>query len=158
VKPRGYILFETIAALAVFSASILVIQAAFQRAIATRALAQDYTQVRFLIDQKMAELELQPQLVEGEESGNFEGDLARFSYRWKVTKITLPEPPIPPDIPPEQQQDLKLKVNYLTKREVTISWSRGKDEKGKKEEHKITVSTIWDPEKLFVPKEEEGPV
>lgn len=155
MRRSGYILFETVAALAVFSASILVIQGAFQRAIATRALAQDYTQVRFLLDQKMAELELQPQLVEGEDSGNFEGNLSRFSYQWKVSKIDLPEPPIPPDLPPEQQQNLKLKVNYITKIQVTISWTRGKGDKGKAEEHKVTASTIWDPEKLFVPQEEQ---
>lgn len=143
----GYILLECLMALSILSIGTIVIHRDLRETIAVRGQAQDYTHARFLLEQLVAKLELQPMLMEKSASGRFEGSLSRFSWKWKVSKVELPMPPIPPEIPPEEAARLKLNAPHLTRIEATVSWKRS----GRRFEE--TVETLWDPEKLYVPKE-----
>jgi len=150
-KRSGYILFETLVSLALLSVGLIAVNRAMREAILVRGLARDYTQVRLLLETMMAKLELQPMLLEESQSGSFEGDLARFHWKWNVAKVDVPAPAMPSDLPPEEVEKFKLSVPYLTKMEVTVSWERS----GR--EYEQTAETLWIPEKLFVPKEKTLP-
>ena len=150
-RSAGYILFETMVAMVLLSVGLIGINRAMQETIVVRGQARDNTQARFLLDETIAMLELQPQLVEATSSGQFEGDYSRFSYKWEVSKVDVPEPPLPPDMPPEEVEKFKLSAPYLAKIEATVSWQRS----GRKYEQ--TAQTLWTPEKLFIPKENTPP-
>ncbi len=147
----GYILFETMMAMVILSIGIIGVNKAMREAIQVRGVARDNTQARFLLEETISMLELQPQLVEGESSGKYDGDNSRFSYKWKVSKVEVPEPPIPPNLPPEEVEKFKLTVKYLAKIEVTVSWQRS----GRKFEQ--NAQTMWMPEKIFIPEEKRTP-
>jgi hypothetical protein len=133
--------------LALLSVGLIAVNRAMREAILVRGLARDYTQVRLLLETMMAELEVQPMLVEESQSGSFEGEFSRFRWKWKVAKVDVPQPPMPPDLPPEVVKEFQLSAPYLTKIGVTISWERS----GRAYEQ--TAETLWIPEKLFIPKE-----
>jgi hypothetical protein len=147
----GYILFETLVAMTLLSIGLIAINRAMRETILVRGVSRDHTQARFLLEDLIGNLELQPELNETSGSGQFEGDLARFSYKWAVSKVEVPEPPMPPDMPPEEAEKLKLSAFYLAKIEATVSWQRS----GRSYEQ--TAQTLWTPEKLFVPEEEKKP-
>jgi len=146
---RGYILFEAVVAMALLSIGVVGIQRAMQQAIVTRGQARDYTQARFLMEEVMSWVELQPRLYPGKSSGRFKEDMSRFAWEWDITKIDLPEPVIPPDVPPEQRGRFQLRARYLAKIKVTVSWTR----RGR--EYQESLETLWSPEKLFIPEEEQ---
>jgi len=141
----GYILFETVIAMVVLSVGIVVINNAIRQAVITRGIARDYTQARFLLEQIVAEAELQPQLVESTQSGIFDGDLSRFSWTRAVTRVGLPAPPPLPDQPLAQPP--KLPAPYMTKITATVSWTRSG------QPYSATIETLWGPEKLWLPEE-----
>ena len=87
---KGYILFEAVFSMAILSIAGLTFQSALQQAILTRGQAMDYTTAKFLLEQINAEIELQPQHVEGEKSGTFPEPYNRFSYQYKISKISIP--------------------------------------------------------------------
>jgi hypothetical protein len=150
-KPLGYILFETLVAMTLLSIGLIAINRAMRETILVRGLSRDYTQARFLLEDTIGNLELQPELNEASGSGRFEGELSRFSYKWAVSKVEVPEPPIPPDMPPEEAEKFKLSATYLAKIEATVSWERfGRS-------YEQTAQTLWTPEKLFVPEEQKKP-
>ncbi len=122
----GYLLVETLVSMAVLSVSMLAIHGALRNGIRVHGEAQDYTTVRFLMGQIAAEHELQPELVEGEETGEFPGDHSRFTYEWKVTKQSVPKPTLPPDISAAQRAwfDKSFK-EHIGKLYIKITWSRG---------------------------------
>ncbi|MCH7909983.1 MAG: hypothetical protein IIB38_10245, partial [Candidatus Hydrogenedentes bacterium] len=60
----GYILLETAVALVLLSVGATTVHRTIQEAIRTRGQAQDYTRVRFLLDQVVADIEIQPELTE----------------------------------------------------------------------------------------------
>ena len=138
-------------AMMVLSVGMIGINRAMQQTIIVRGQARDITQARFLLEETIAMLELQPQLVEATGAGQFEGKNSRFSYKWQVSKVDVPEPPIPPDLPPEEVEKFKLSAPYLAKIEATISWERSW------RQYEQTAQTLLTPEKLFVPKEETPP-
>ena len=67
----GYILIETAVALVLLSVGAMTVHRTIQEAIRTRGQAQDYTRVRFLLDQAVADLELQPELIVHAAQGQF---------------------------------------------------------------------------------------
>ena len=153
-QTRGYILIEAVMSMALLSLGLVAIQGAIRQTIIVRGQARDYTQARFLIEETLARLEIesndsgQPQLVEGSQSGDFEGDFSRFAWKWTISRAYVPPPPIPPDIPPEEAEAFRLSVNYVVKVEVTVSWKRGDNS------YEETFETLWPPEKLWVPPPE----
>jgi len=127
------------------SVSVVAINASLRQAILVKGEAQDYTQARFLLEQQIAKVELQHQLNEIQNSGSYRGELSRFRWRYKVSKIQLPEPDLPADIPPERLKQLKLAAPYMAKIEATVTWSRAGVN------HEETIETLWIPEKLWAP-------
>ena len=121
----GWILVETLVALMMLSIGGVAVNRAMQEALVTRAMARDFTEARFLVEQVMSEIELQPVLVEGaSKSGDFGDEHPRFSYRWDVSIVELPQPELPPLATATIVQPLELPVQYLGKIRVTISWTR----------------------------------
>jgi hypothetical protein len=144
-RANGYILLEAVVSMALLSVSVVGINASLRQAILVKGEAQDYTQARFILEQQIAKMELQVQLNAIENSGVCTGDLSRFSWRYKVSKIALPEPEIPADARPELLAQLKLGAPYMAKLEATVTWSRSGVE------HEETLETLWIPEKLWTP-------
>jgi len=139
----GYILFETLIAIIVLSVGIVVTQNAIRQAAVVRSLSRDYTQVRFLLEQKLSELEMAPLLTESTSHGQFNGDNARFSWTYKISRVNLPQPTtslIPGTPPPE------LPAAYMTKIQVSVSWTRSG------QAYTETLETLWGPEKLWLPR------
>lgn len=130
------------------SLSMLAINGALRQAILVKGQAQDYTQARFLLEEQIAKVEIQRELSVVENSGRGSGDLARFRWQYRVAKIMLPEPELPPDISPERMREMKLRAPYLAKITATVFWSRGGVE------HEETLETLWAPDKLWIPPEE----
>ena len=104
----------------------------------------------------MAKVELQPQLVEGEDQGQFDAsfwgdersteEFSRFSWSWRVSKVDVPPPPIPMFATPEEIRNFKLAAGYVTKVEAAVYWKRS----GRS--YKEVYQTLWLPEKLYVPE------
>ncbi len=148
-RSGGYILFEVLFSLALLSIAGITLQSALQQAILTRGQAQDYTIARFLLNQIVSEIELQPQLVEEEKEEQFPPPYDRFSYKWKVSKLEVPMPELPPNLPPDMKENLKkIYKNYMAKLDIWIKWHRA----GMKFE--THAQTLYQPEKLWLPPEE----
>ncbi len=152
VRPAsGWILLETIVALMMLSIGGVAVNRAMQEALVTRAMARDFTEARFLMEQVMSELELQPALVEGEsKSGNFGDDFPRFSYQWNVSRVELPQPELPPQAAAILVQPLQLPVHYLGKIHVTLTWTRA----GRK--FSRSAETLIAPERIFTEEDAQA--
>lgn len=145
----GYILFEVLFSLALLSIAGITLQSALQQAILTRGQAQDYTTARFLLNKIVSEIELQPQLVEEEKEEQFPPPYDRFSYKWKVAKLEIPMPELPPNLPADMRENLKqIFKGYMAKVDIWITWHRA----GMKFE--THAQTLYQPEKLWLPPEE----
>lgn len=146
---QGYILFETIVAMGLLSVGMLAIYNSMNQAMFMRARAQDFTTARFLLEKVMAERELQPEVQASEGSGKFEGENAGFSYHWKISKIEVPTPPLPPILTPQEEERYRrMFKRYMGKVSVTVSWSRrGFD-------YEIKGETLIPPENLWLPQSE----
>ena len=143
---RGYILVETIVAMGLLSISMMVIQGAIRQAIITRGQAEDYTTARFLMEQVVAKIELQPQMKTSSDRGPFEGEHGRFSYEWELTKVEVPIPAFPDDMPTVQRKRLELMFKkYMGKLRVVIRWARAG------QEFEAAGETLLAPEKLWLP-------
>lgn len=146
-RRRGYILFEAVMALAVLCISLVALQSGMRQAIFVRGQARDYTEVRFLMENIFAKLNMQPQHVEGSNSGRFRG--SKYRWEWEISKLELPVPPMPMSAPPDV--DVRpLPVGHMAKIRVTVSWER----RGRKFEE--TAETLWPPERLWLPPPEPG--
>ena len=142
----GYILFEALIALTVLSISIYVIQEGIRQAIIARGHAQDYTQARFLIEDMVNRLQLQPLFHEESKSGRFPGKHTRFSWSYTISSVNLPTPQPPPDRPAVRPgQEMQLPVPFLGKIEATIRWTRS----GLPFE--VSAQTLFAPERLWIP-------
>lgn len=146
---HGYILFEALLSLSLLSMSLIVIHKGLQQTILVREQARDYTHARFLLEDVMAKVELQPLLVQATESGAFSGEFSRFRWRWKVSKINIPLPPFPMNAPRQLTEHFKLNVQYLTKIEAAVTWTL------QGQPYEVKAETLAYPEKLFIPKEPE---
>jgi hypothetical protein len=127
------------------SIGVLAMNRAMQEALETRAMARDYTEARFLIEQVMSELEMQPLLMEGaSKAGAFGKDHPRFSYAWTVSRYDFPEPVLPPDVQQFLAGPVGLPEPYLGKIQVTVNWTR------RDRTYSRRVETLIPPEKLVV--------
>jgi len=145
---QGYIFVETVVAMGLLSISMLVIQGAVRQAILTRGQAQDYTTARFLMQQTAAEVEIQPELTESSDQGAFAAPYDRFSYAWELTKVDVPKPEIPADIPEGKRKQLEdMFKGYMGKLVVRISWSRAGFEDEAVGETLLKPEQLWQPEK-----------
>lgn len=123
---RGYILVETVTAMAVLSITAAAVQQALYTAIQARGLARDYTVARILLDQLAAEVDLAPRLADGAtESGVFEPPFDRFEYAWYVEQAPLEPPDLPPGPDPAQRAALEAAMKQPMGRvRFEIRWTR----------------------------------
>ncbi|HRI89633.1 MAG TPA: hypothetical protein PK869_15275 [Candidatus Hydrogenedentes bacterium] len=128
-RKDGWVLMETVVAMVLLSVGLLAINRAMRESIATRALARDYTVARFLLEEKMGELEIQTVHQDGASSaGDFGDDHPRFTYSWNVSRVDMPTPEVPPELQPFLVDVPELPEPYLGRISVTISWTRaGRD-------------------------------
>lgn len=124
----GWVLMEALVAMVVLSVAIVALNRAFAEAVYTRAIARDYTQARFLLEQVTGELEIKPMHEDGASgSGDFGEDYPRFSYSWTVSKQDVPPPQLPAIIPVELQAaaaNFQPPIEYLGKIAVQVHWTR----------------------------------
>jgi hypothetical protein len=147
----GWILVETMAALMVLSIGGIAMNRAMHEALITRAMARDFTTARFLLEQVISEIELQPVIIDGaSRSGEFGDDYPQFSYRWNVSVVPIPQPELPPLATANIVQPLELPVQYLGKISATVSWTRV----GRSFER--TVETLVSPERIYVEEDEQA--
>jgi DNA-directed RNA polymerase beta subunit len=139
----GYILVEAVIAMTILSIGVMTIQRGIRQTLIVRGQARDYTQARFLLENIIAEVELQPEHAIENKSGQFGGDQSRFRWSWEITKIDLPAPPLPPNMDPKQAKELNVK--YLAKIKATVRWTRNN------KEYEETMETLFAPEKLWLP-------
>ena len=149
----GYILIETTVAIVVLGISAITIHGVIRQAIQTRGQVQDFTHVRFLMEDYMARLELQPYLYAGTGDGMFEEGEGRFrySYRIRPVRVPVPELPVPSGIDPGEFSRFKYHpgASYLVHVALTVRWTRGQME------FEDTIETLLPQAKLYVPPDSE---
>lgn len=149
-KQAGYILFEAVCSMAILSIAGLTFQSALHQAILTRGQALDYTTARFLLEKINSDIELQPQHIEDEKSGTFPEPYNRFSYQYKISKVSIPKPELPSQLPPDLRENLeKMFRDYMMKVDIWIRWQRA----GMKFE--VHAQNLFQPEKLWLPEENQ---
>lgn len=139
---RGFVLIESLVALAVLSIGVIAVNRAMSEALTARALARDYTEARFLIEQKMGDLEAQPVLYDGAESGDFGQARPRFRWERTVEKIRVPEAETPQGVTPGVAFVYEAPVPFLVKISVTVRWTRAR------REYAETFQTLAGPDKV----------
>ena len=123
-RKEGWVLIETLVAMVLLSVGVLAINRALRESLQTRAIAKDYTTARFLLDEKMGELEMQPVLNEGDSGAGAYKDRERFSYSWSVARVDLPTPAIPAELRQFFLEPPTLPEPHLGRITVTIKWTR----------------------------------
>ncbi len=142
---HGFILLETLVAMVVLSIGVVAVNRALHEALIARAQARDYTHARFMLEQLMSELEMQPLLVEGTASGNFGKAHPRFGWDRRVDKVTLPPPQLPGTVTQQMRQKFVPPVTYLAQVTVTVRWTRAGRQFAE------TAQTIVSDSRLYVP-------
>ena len=126
---RGYIMVETVVAIVILGVSAITIQGVIREAIRTRAQVQDYTHVRFLLEEFIAQKELQPVLFEDRGEGIFDDGTGRFRYTYSVEPMLVPPPVFPAPLAPPEVPIPKFQYNadafLLVRVSITASWTRG---------------------------------
>ncbi len=124
----GWVLMEALVAMVFLSIAVVALNRGFAEAVLTRAIARDYTQARFFLEQVVGELELTPVHEDGASGkGNFGDEHPRFSYTWTVEKADVAPPSIPPTLPPQMQtiaQNFEPPIAFLGKISVRVKWTR----------------------------------
>lgn len=124
----------------------LAMQEALRQTILTRGQAQDYTTARFLLERIHAEIELQPQHIKEEKEGQFPAPYDRFSYHWKISKVDIPKPTFPAEVPKELREYLEKQFkDYMAKVDIWIRWQRAGHT------FEIHAQDLFQPEKLWLP-------
>ena len=145
---RGYILVETLVSMALLSISMLGIHQVIQQSIQSKALARDYTTVRFLMEGLAADLEMQEYVHEMREEGTFEAPHERFEYVLEISKVEVPRPELPLSIEgPEREQLEKQYKGYMPKVRIEISWERAGNRRTR------VAETMFNPIRLWLPPE-----
>jgi hypothetical protein len=147
----GYILLETTVALVLLSLGSYAIHGGIRQALIMRGQAQDYTQVRFLLERIAAEVELQPMVKPESQSGRFSGEFSRFSWSYTLRRVDVPLPKTPP-IPPDgwvEPDDFEYQVEYLGGITATVTWQRAG------QPYSESLETLFNPFRLWQPPEEE---
>lgn len=149
-KRGGYILFETIVALGVLSVSIFTIYEGTRQALFLRDRAEDFTTAQFLLEQVVEKQLLQEEVKESKGKGRFKGEHRGFSYKWKITKVKVPLPPLPPKLPEESRaRFMKQYKRFMGKLTVTVRWRRNGMP------YKVVAENLIPPEQMWVPEEVE---
>lgn len=153
VSQGGYILLEATVALFLLGVVSYAIHGTFQQALMTRAQAQDYTRVRFLLEQVLAEQQLQPLVTQSSGGGFFDNEEdSRFMWEYEIRKITLPKPKVPDTSPPDGGVRGEFKYpkesSFLVHVVVTVTWMRGG------QEFSESLETLFSPRKLWQSEDE----
>ena len=153
---RGYLLVETVTAMALLSITIVSLHGAMRQAALTRAHAEDFTHARFLAEELMGRLDLRRELEPGAQSGEFGGRFSRFVWVYEISHVHLEPPEMEPGagwaptLDPELAgEDFQLPVAYLGKVRVEIHWTR------LGQEFSYVVETLVNPDRLPAPEEEQ---
>ncbi len=121
----GYIMVETLVAMAVLSISAVAIQEAIHQAVIARGEAMDYTTARFLVEKVLADRMLVYEQPEGKGEGTFDAPFERFGYSWEVKRVEIPMPELPPTMTPDEMKLFQDRyVKYMGKLSVKVTWSR----------------------------------
>ncbi len=151
---HGYILIETTVAIVVLGISAITIQGVVRQAIQTRGQAQDFTHVRFLMEDYMTRLEVQPYVFAGTGDGVFEEGGGRFRYTYEIRRanVPVPEMPIPDGLRPEEfsRFTYESRATYFVHVGLTVRWTRGQME------FEETIETLLPQAKLYVPPRADG--
>ena len=123
IRRRGYILLESVVAMGVLSVGIVGINASLRQVLLTRALAEDFTRVRFYLDELVAAAELRYPVTSTEESGSY-GEESRFRWSRKIELYPIPIPPLPVELALEEALDLQQTVGQIAKVTVRVDWTR----------------------------------
>lgn len=142
----GYILLEASVGLVVLSIGVFVVQGTLRDALRTRGQAQDFTQASLLLNQIVADLEAERELIEHAKDGQFPGQLDRFSWRYEVRRVDVPVPPAPP--PPEGVTVVEKKppAEWLAHVIVTVNWERSGIPFERSVETLLRTERLWQPE------------
>lgn len=147
LKSGGYILVEAAVAMVLLSIGALTVHRTIQEAVRTRGQAQDYTRARFLLEQVVADLEIQPELIEHSDRGRFAGEHARFSWDYRVQRVNLPRPGPPLRPPPEGKQVQSFEYpegqEYLAHLRATVSWTRSGRSFSESYETLLSPDSLW---------------
>lgn len=149
-RTAGYIMIETVVAVAVLSLGAVAVNGAIRQAIQTRGQAQDFTRARFLLDSITNELLLQPLLTEGSDSGRFDDPDSRFAWAWTVQRVNPPVPtkpfkPLPPDAKPSPPVQYPRESSYLAHVHVTVRWERAGMPFSESYETLLAADRLWQP-------------
>jgi type II secretory pathway pseudopilin PulG len=145
---RGYILLESIVSMALLSICMLGIYGGMRDAAGMRALAEDFTTARFLLEDVATQHELQPEVMEGEGRGQFPAPHDRFSHSWAITRVPVPMEALPQTMSDEQRQQFERQFKrFMGRLRVTIRWTRAGLE------HEVTGETLLAPNQLWTPPE-----
>lgn len=149
---RGYILVETVTALAVLSITAVTVQRAVHTAVLARGLSQDYTTAQFLLERFAADRALEPRIAAGEvHSDTFPPPHERFAYTWSLEDIAIPPPALPP-LAPEQHEALnQALLTRMGKLRMEVTWTRGG------EPFSAVAETLVSPERTWVASVEPAP-
>jgi hypothetical protein len=148
---RGYILVESLVAMAVLSVSAVAIQEATRQAIIARGEAMDYTTARFLVEKVMADRMLVFEQPEGQGKGTFDAPFERFSYSWEVKRVEIPMPEMPPFMLPEDVKFVRDNyIKYIGKLGVKLAWSRAGVP------FTVTAETLLKPSMVWMPPPPEA--
>ena len=118
----GYILAELLVALAVLSIGVLAVNRALRETVVTRGQARDFTHARFLLEQIVGNLELQPLLKEETRSGTFDGEFSRFSWTYTVSRVDVAAPV--GQVSPTAEPPAAYPATQLGKIAATVQWTR----------------------------------
>ncbi len=144
-RRRGYILVETITAMAILSVTAVTVQRALYVATEARGLARDYSTAQLLLDNLVTEKTLQPRLVAGDgASGTFPPPYERFQFRWHLEEVPLSLPELPDHFQAEQITAAQRNfLGHMGRLEVSISWSRAG------EPNQIVAETLLSPDQVW---------
>lgn len=127
IRHSGYILIETLVAMAVLSLGASAMNGALRDALQTRGQAMDYTEVRFILDTLMGEIETQPGVYAGVREGIWRNN-ARFRWQTEIRKVPMPEPSKPRRPGPEAGTPGAFRyppgLGFTVAARVTIEWTR----------------------------------
>lgn len=152
-RARGYILVETLTAMAVLSITAVTVQQAEYTAVQARGLSQDYTTAQFLMEGIVGMVDLEPRVAVGDiHSGVFPVPNDRFEYTWSVEKADVPLPPAAPTVTPAERAALAGNyLDYMGRLRVEIRWSRGG------QPFAVAGETLLSPERVWFENPEAVP-
>ena len=134
-RDQGFTLIEVVIALAVLGVGLVVIIELFSGGLRLGRTSVEYTRAVEYARLKLEEVTLADQLVEGEETGEFDKD---FQWWVGITKIDL--------LPPAKVPDFKPPVEvYQVK--VAVTWKSGLRERSTELETLKTIKAQEDEQK-----------